>query len=159
MIYFLRAVGTECAKIGYATNVVRRLAVLQAGNPARLEVFRQIPGDRASEAWLHAHYKARRIEREWFAYCETMHTIVPVLDQPETARPQAQVPSETALSAYLRAEGLTEIDFGQRIGVTQAAVNRYRLGHRIPRPAVLRRIAEATGGIVTANDFYTGASA
>lgn len=44
--------------------------------------------------------------------------------------------------------------FAARIGTSQAAVNRYRHGQRVPRPGVMARIAEATGGAVTANDFH-----
>lgn len=43
--------------------------------------------------------------------------------------------------------------FAALIGVSQASVNRYRHGLRIPRPAVLARIRAATGGAVTAADF------
>lgn len=43
--------------------------------------------------------------------------------------------------------------FAALIGVSQASVNRYRHGLRVPRPAVLARIGKATAGAVTANDF------
>jgi DNA-binding transcriptional regulator YdaS (Cro superfamily) len=40
-----------------------------------------------------------------------------------------------------------------QLGVTVATISRWCAGRRHPRPADLRRIAEATGGKVTANDF------
>lgn len=46
--------------------------------------------------------------------------------------------------------------FAALIGVSQAAVNRYRHGRRVPRPSVLARIGRATAGAVTANDFVAG---
>lgn len=57
------------------------------------------------------------------------------------------------LGTHLAANGITHAEFAIRIGTSQAAVTRYVLGQRTPRPEVIARIAEATGGDVTANDF------
>lgn len=54
---------------------------------------------------------------------------------------------------WLRTNDVTEAEFAERIGSSQAAVNRYRKG-RIPEPRVMRRILTATAGAVTPNDFY-----
>jgi transcriptional regulator with XRE-family HTH domain len=59
------------------------------------------------------------------------------------------------LSSYLDAAKETHEAFAKRIGVSQAAVSRYAAGARLPRPEVLHRIVEATGGKVTANDFLS----
>lgn len=48
---------------------------------------------------------------------------------------------------------LTEAAFGQQIGVSQAAVNRYRKGLRYPEPPVMRRIMRVTDRAVTPEDF------
>ena len=53
-----------------------------------------------------------------------------------------------------RTRGISEAAFGQTIAVSQAAVNRYVRGERIPTPRIMARIVEATDGQVTANDFY-----
>lgn len=58
------------------------------------------------------------------------------------------------LRSYLTASGISESAFGARIGVSQAAVNRYVRRARIPTPQIMSRIVEATDGQVTANDFY-----
>lgn len=78
MIYFARAGDTDLVKIGYAANVERRLAVLQAGNPLPLVLFRVLEGDRAVEGGFHRKYRSRRIAREWFSYCPTMETSLPL---------------------------------------------------------------------------------
>ncbi len=60
------------------------------------------------------------------------------------------------LDDWLTRTATKEDAFAARIGTSQAAVNRYRHGRRVPRPAVMVRIAAATGGAVTANDFHAG---
>lgn len=62
------------------------------------------------------------------------------------------------LEEYRRRQNLTLAALGELIGVTDVAVHRYEHG-RVPEPKVLRRIIEATGGAVQANDFFDEASA
>jgi predicted transcriptional regulator len=57
------------------------------------------------------------------------------------------------LADYLAQEGLSEAAFAERIGVTQAAVNRYKKD-RVPEPEPMRAIVAATGGAVQPNDFF-----
>jgi glutamine synthetase len=59
------------------------------------------------------------------------------------------------LSDYLTQANLTHGEFAVEIGTSQAAVTRYARGERIPRPEQMAAIAVATGGQVTANDFYS----
>jgi hypothetical protein len=58
------------------------------------------------------------------------------------------------LGDYLDRTNLANRDFGELIGVTGEAVRLYVMGARIPRPAVMRRIEEVTGGRVRPNDFF-----
>lgn len=62
------------------------------------------------------------------------------------------------LRDYLAATATSHAAFATRIGVSQAAVSRYVSGARIPGPAQMARIAAATAGAVTANDFYPAAA-
>lgn len=59
------------------------------------------------------------------------------------------------LDAFIRDRSLTDESFAQLIGddVSEWAVRKWRYGQRIPRPAMQRRIARATEGRVTPNDF------
>lgn len=58
------------------------------------------------------------------------------------------------IANYLEQQNLSQAGFGEIIGVSQAAVERYVNGKRIPEPEIMTRIAESTKGAVTANDFY-----
>lgn len=58
------------------------------------------------------------------------------------------------LADYLKSKKLTQYAFAKMAEVTQAAVQRYATGKRIPDDAVMLRIYSATNGDVTANDFY-----
>ena len=58
------------------------------------------------------------------------------------------------LSDYLRNNGMTAAEFGRVAGLgSRQLVHKYVTGGRFPTPENLRRIREATGGAVTADDF------
>ena len=59
------------------------------------------------------------------------------------------------LSDYLEANGLSYAEFARTIGVKgKDTVRRYANGDRMPQGDLMTRIAEATNGKVTANDFF-----
>jgi len=59
------------------------------------------------------------------------------------------------LSEYLEQTGTAYAEFGRRIGVkSRSTVARYASGKRVPSPKIMPRIFKATGGQVTANDFF-----
>jgi transcriptional regulator with XRE-family HTH domain len=49
---------------------------------------------------------------------------------------------------------LSHAAFGEKVGVTQATINRYVRGDRFPSPDMIRKIQDVTGGAVTVNDWY-----
>jgi transcriptional regulator with XRE-family HTH domain len=57
------------------------------------------------------------------------------------------------LDQYLTELGLTEAEFARLTGLYQSTIHRLKRG-QIPGPATMARIAEVTGGKVSANDFY-----
>lgn len=65
------------------------------------------------------------------------------------------------LEQYLSAPTpkISHAAFGERVGVTQATINRYVSGARFPAPDMIRKIEEATSGAVTVNDWYSDAQA
>jgi transcriptional regulator with XRE-family HTH domain len=66
------------------------------------------------------------------------------------------------LKAHLSETGEAVASFAGRVGVDVKTLYRYLSGERFPTPENLRRIREATGGAVTADDFvdqHTGAPA
>lgn len=63
------------------------------------------------------------------------------------------------LAEYLRTNNLDDAAFGAVVGSSEGAVKKWRYGERIPRPDQMARIREATGGAVTADDFYAPSDA
>jgi hypothetical protein len=63
------------------------------------------------------------------------------------------------LRDYQRQQGLTLTALAARLGRPVSSVHGWLRGSRRPDHASLRRIHEATGGAVTANDFMTGSPA
>ncbi len=61
------------------------------------------------------------------------------------------------LREYLEEQRLTDAEFGRLVGATQPAVSRWASGARLPRPKMVARIQEVTGGKVSAADFYANA--
>lgn len=59
------------------------------------------------------------------------------------------------LDAFIREKSLTDEGFAKLLGsdVSEWAVRKWRYGQRIPRPTMQQRIARATDGKVTSNDF------
>lgn len=58
------------------------------------------------------------------------------------------------LDDWLKREGLTSAEFATLAGLGgKQIVHKYRRGERFPSAESLRRIREATGGAVTADDF------
>ena len=53
-------------KIGYATNVDKRLCQLQTGSPVPLKVVNVLPGSRETEKFLHWVFRGKRSHGEWF---------------------------------------------------------------------------------------------
>jgi transcriptional regulator with XRE-family HTH domain len=58
------------------------------------------------------------------------------------------------LRSYLDARDMSIAVFADLLGVSVQTVHRYVNGDRLPRPDVMVKIAEVTGGTVKPNDFY-----
>jgi hypothetical protein len=59
------------------------------------------------------------------------------------------------LSTYLADNGISYSAFARAVGAPYPrTIERYAKGQRTPRPAMMARIREVTGGQVTAEDFY-----
>lgn len=82
-VYLVRMfTGDESAdpvKIGFATNVARRLEGLQTGNPCQLVLVGAFRASKRDEAAMHSTTSARRIRGEWFAPNDPIHMLVDVL--------------------------------------------------------------------------------
>jgi antitoxin CcdA len=60
------------------------------------------------------------------------------------------------LVEYLRVNGLSQAELARRCGVSQQAVAKWANGLRVPRAAQMAALVQATGGHVSAADFFAG---
>ena len=58
------------------------------------------------------------------------------------------------LADWLKRKNLSHRAFAKRIGRPQPTISRYVSGERIPNTDMMGLIYKATGGAVSANDFY-----
>lgn len=65
-IYVIKATGTNLVKLGFSTNVPKRLKSLQTACPYDLEVLATWPGIKANEKALHLKFAQYRRSGEWF---------------------------------------------------------------------------------------------
>jgi transcriptional regulator with XRE-family HTH domain len=56
---------------------------------------------------------------------------------------------------YIRQYGHKEEALASALGVSQAAINQWRRGKRMPRAVHIHRISELSGGEVTLADWFT----
>ena len=64
------------------------------------------------------------------------------------------------LAAYMEQNGLDDEAMALLIGgVTAHGVKKWKYGERVPRPAAMSAIAQATGGAVQPADFFDTAPA
>jgi DNA-binding transcriptional regulator YdaS (Cro superfamily) len=71
-----------------------------------------------------------------------------------TKEPHANHYGVVTLKEYLKQAEIDRHVFAERIGVSPETVRRYIAGDRIPDKQRMSRIALATHGQVTANDFF-----
>ncbi len=67
-VYFVSAGHGGPIKIGFSTNVVRRMAELQTANAHRLVLLGTVEGTMDTEAEFHVRFAHLRMEAEWFEH-------------------------------------------------------------------------------------------
>lgn len=123
-VYVIRAGDTEFVKIGWAESVPARIRELQAGNHLTLNILRSIDGGRTVEAWLHRHFKAFCIEREWFRFTPEMLEIEP----PQFASPpNVDSPARKILGLFDSHSALA-----RTLGKPHTTVTQWALRGKIP---------------------------
>lgn len=70
MIYVVREVGffRSRVKIGYTTNLKRRLSDLRGASPSKLRLLLSLPGSLEDEHGLHERFADYRLRGEWFRF-------------------------------------------------------------------------------------------
>lgn len=66
MIYFAQTGDNRFIKIGFATNVTKRVEGLRTGSPMPIKVLATMSGTIPIERQLHARFDHLRVNREWF---------------------------------------------------------------------------------------------
>lgn len=122
MIYFIRAGIAGPVKIGVAKNVSQRLRGLQTAHHQKLNIIREIEGERSDEQKLHRAFAPYRITGEWFTYTDSMLVISPsdIPDIPFVVNVRHRQDNYPAVSFRLSKEQLAELE-------TKAAAKGWKL--------------------------------
>lgn len=143
-------------KVGHTTRPHRRRAELIVATHEELTMLGVVPATMEQEKELHRLLAPWCVAREWFRPCTAMLPLINGLRPFKVARKTPDI--HTRLAEYLHENRLTQAQFAERIGTTQATVSRFIRGKRFPHVAILRRIQEETGGAVTAGDMLEAAA-
>jgi hypothetical protein len=76
-VYFVQA--GEYIKIGYTSNIQKRLDSLQTGQPLEIKCLCLIKGDRRVESSLHKKFGEYRVRREWFSMSDELMQYIQTL--------------------------------------------------------------------------------
>ena len=87
-IYFIEYHEFGPVKIGYATNIDKRLIGLQTACPYELKVLLGIPGGYECETALHMHFYDERMHGEWFSQTRKIKRLIRKLSQFERVYPE-----------------------------------------------------------------------
>ena len=101
-IYFIQAGDDGPVKIGFATDVRARIKVIQTNSPEKLSLIRQIDGDVPVERWFHKQFNDRRLNGEWFSFCDEMLTILPPVIRKREKKPREQHLCDAIRAALLK---------------------------------------------------------
>ena len=66
MIYFAQTGDNRYIKIGYASQVDKRIEGLRTASPLPIKLLASLPGDVPIERQIHARFEGLRANREWF---------------------------------------------------------------------------------------------
>ncbi len=69
-VYLIADVANNVCKIGYSTNVKKRIKTLQTSYPHQLTIISAIHGDKLLEEQLHNLFSQYRLKGEWFILSE-----------------------------------------------------------------------------------------
>lgn len=148
-VYFLRC--GDFVKIGFSTKPEARIRYLQTATPFNFELVGRHPGTRHHEKQLHKIFASLRHRHEWFLAHEAILQVardgLPSMDIREAVL--------NPLNAYLVKNRIHPADFAKEIGVTREGLRLWLTGGRTPRQTQMKKIIEATGGVVTPNDFLS----
>lgn len=80
-IYFLRH--AHLIKIGFSSAIANRVRAIMTGIPGGAEFLGHFPGDRETEAHLHARFGSQRFNGEWFVESADLLNLIRIVADPE----------------------------------------------------------------------------
>jgi DNA-binding XRE family transcriptional regulator len=171
VVYFIQMGAGGPVKIGYTTDLAKRIESLNCGSPHALTVLGTIPGTTAVERALHKLFKPYRMRLEWFEPAAEVvewiranngnedagEAVVESLRAKKRERavriersaPAKPAPDKSSLEGRLlsarQAIGLTQVQLAQRAGLSGPYISQIESGVRGPRlsAVVAARIAAA----------------
>lgn len=117
-VYFVQNTRTSQVKIGYSSEVRKRIGSLQTATPDRLILIRLIDGGPRTEAWLHKKFSNLHVRGEWFEYHDDMLVVCPPDELPQ----RAKVVQRRDIRLTLRERTVSAERLGAEIGLTAQQV-------------------------------------
>jgi len=89
-IYFIQGESGGSVKIGYATDITKRIKSLQTGFPETLIIVKSFPGNMKDEEAIHSEFGEFHLRGEWFKP-EVLESAELVVDKVQKERPKSCV--------------------------------------------------------------------
>lgn len=138
MIYFIRNTDSGYIKVGYTSkDPLARMAYLQVGSAAKLELVGVIDGEREDERALHQALAEHRVAGEWFK----PNTLLSL--SMRMARAVDRGPRKSCTREFWN--GHLQRDVVALTGISQPMLSRIRKGDRRPSAEAALAIQRATG--------------
>jgi DNA-binding XRE family transcriptional regulator len=149
-VYFLQAEDkTGPIKIGWAKDVYKRLGEIQNMSPTRLVILGVLECEREEEYTIHNIFSTDRLYGEWFNLSTELLNFIRPLPIPEKKTSIKNLCDIDNIAAKVRALrawlGLSQTEFGNKIGVSITTVSAWEAGRGNPKPENVQKINETFG--------------
>lgn len=140
LVYFVRAGGG--IKIGWSTNVGKRIAAIATANPVPLELLFTVEGGAKLERALHRRLADHRLRNEWFRDCPEVREVLAAVRACGAAAVSAFLPEDVPVTPGVGAMAplfaccrtlwprRTAAEIAARAGVNVRAAERWLAGTR-----------------------------
>jgi hypothetical protein len=89
-VYFIATQSERAVKIGWSTNIAKRLDILQSANPEKLRLVGVVQAGKAKEAEYHKRFGGHRIRGEWYRLPGPIRSFLKMLWDQKVARWEKQ---------------------------------------------------------------------
>jgi T5orf172 domain len=176
-VYIIRAGNDGPVKIGCAKNINLRINTLQTSHYEKLELIRSLPGNAATERWLHKLFANLRMIGEWFAFSPDMMVVEPPAEPPAETIPvdrsvplairrdieksrtisndaedEMAIPTPRDLEILALDAGISMTEACNRAKVSPAVFHRWKRGESNPGAEHLRAIIRELRVAILDND-------